>query len=264
MGHIKVQIYEIQEPGEAEAMMALGVHRIGSVLVSPDNWKVPGIRDTIRCVKSFKGQSSLIPLFSETELIFKTIDWYEPDIIHFCESLSSEDGVSGICADLLRMQEQVKKRFPDIVIQRSIPIGETGKADRVPTLELARIFQSASDQFLTDTVVFSPSGGDTEQPVSGFVGITGKTCDWDMARKLVVQSSLPVILAGGLSPDNVYDAVIKTRPYGVDSCTQTNAVDGDGRAIRFCKDPEKVRRFVEETLRAERTLSDRPYETEDG
>lgn len=254
MGRIFVQIYEIQNPAEAEAMVRLGVDRIGSVLVSKDNWKVDEIKDTIRFVRSAGAVSSLIPLFSDADSVFRVLDWYEPDVIHFCESLSDAEGISKICGSLIDLQDQVKQRFPDVLIQRSIPIGETGHGHRVPTLELARMFENVSDQFLTDTVIFNSSGDERDQPVGGFVGITGITCDWDVARKLIELSSLPVILAGGLSPDNVYEAAVQTEPYGVDSCTRTNMTDAKGNVIRFRKDMEKVRRFVEETRRAEQNL----------
>ena len=65
--------------------------------------------------------------------------------------------------------------------------------------------------------------GSNDQPVEGFVGITGKTCDWIAARRLVESSRIPVILAGGLSPENVYEGILAIRPAGVDSCTLTNA-----------------------------------------
>jgi phosphoribosylanthranilate isomerase len=61
---------------------------------------------------------------------------------------------------------------------------------------------------------------------------------------LVAESSIPVILAGGIGPENVYKGIETVHPAGVDSCTCTNAVDGNGRPIRFRKDPEKVKAMV--------------------
>ena len=60
-----------------------------------------------------------------------------------------------------------------------------------------------------------------------------------------------MILAGGLSPENVTDGILKVLPAGADSCTRTNSLDGNGRPVRFMKDFEKVARFVEEVRRAE-------------
>ena len=39
-----VQIYEIQEPREAERLIEMGVDRIGSVILSPEAWKNPSVR----------------------------------------------------------------------------------------------------------------------------------------------------------------------------------------------------------------------------
>jgi phosphoribosylanthranilate isomerase len=61
-------------------------------------------------------------------------------------------------------------------------------------------------------------------------------------------------LAGGLSPENVYDGIRFVKPAGVDSCTGTNRRDHQGRPIRFKKDMERLRRFVEETRRAAASL----------
>lgn len=47
-------------------------------------------------------------------------------------------------------------------------------------------------------------------------GGTGKTFDWDIAADLVNQAVLPVVLAGGLRPDNVSEAVRRVKPFGVD------------------------------------------------
>ncbi len=76
-----------------------------------------------------------------------------------------------------------------------------------------------------------------------------------MAKELVEQSKIPVVFAGGLSPDNVYDGASSIKPAGVDSCTQTNLSDKNGDSIRFRKDIEKVKRFVSETRKAERCVN---------
>jgi phosphoribosylanthranilate isomerase len=121
------------------------------------------------------------------------------------------------------------------------------------TLPLAEMFERVSDYFVTDTVL-ATGGNLSPQPVDGFVGITGQTCHWETARELVRRSAIPVILAGGLSPENVYDGIRLVKPAGVDSCTGTNRRDHQGRPIRFKKDMERLGRFVEETRRAAASL----------
>jgi phosphoribosylanthranilate isomerase len=64
-----------------------------------------------------------------------------------------------------------------------------------------------------------------------------------------------VILAGGISPDNAAAAIKEVRPYGIDSCTLTNAVDASGRAVRFKKDYRKVEQLVAAVRRVEQDLN---------
>ena len=248
-----VQIYEVQKPDEAELMIDLDVDHIGSVLLSENNWKNNGVKDSIRLIASSPSRSSLIPLFHSFDAISRALDFYQPDIVHFCEALTENNGKNADFSRSVALQEAVRMRFPEIAVMRSIPIAPPGLSERVPTLELAREFEPLSDYFLTDTLLIRGSdSAEIDQPVSGFVGITGTLCDWDMAARLVRQSRIPVILAGGLSPENVYDGIVAVRPAGVDSCTCTNVLDAHGKPIRFKKDLEKVRRFVEMANRAER------------
>ena len=256
MAQLIVQIYEVQTPSEAENLMAMGVDHIGSVVVSRKAWKVPSIRDTVNLVQGKGGRSSLIPLFDDLETICFMLDYYHPDIVHFCEAIALENGPGALCKKLLLLQKNIKKRFPEIQIMRSIPIPQPQVPNQGETLELMRMFEAVSDYFLTDTLVVKPLGSIFDvQPVKGFVGITGKTCNWDVATQLVQSSHIPVILAGGITPDNVFNGIMKVMPAGVDSCTGTNALDVEGRSIRFKKDLEKVKHMVKEVRRAELCLS---------
>lgn len=246
-----VQIYEIQTPSEAETMLSLGVDHIGSVVLSATEWKDPKIHDTVRLTQSSGGRSSVIPLFNtfeKPELVVRALQYYRPDIVHFCDSLSDGNGTRDACRKMIALQKMVKREYPDMAIMRSIPIAPSGLAHRVPTFELAALFETASDYFLTDTLIVENAmpleSSTVDQPVDGFIGITGRPCDWDVARKLVENTRIPVILAGGISPENVAEGLSKVRPAGVDSCTGTNAIDDRGHMIRFKKDPARVKRLV--------------------
>jgi phosphoribosylanthranilate isomerase len=252
-----IQIYEIQTPGEAERMAQCGVDHIGSVVCGADRWRKPVLLETLRTAEKAGAASSLILLFQDPDTVFSALSYYQPNIVHFCEDLapyasggSSRSGLSG----LVDLQQQIRGRFPDIRVMRSIQIPRAGEAEVLPVLEWVRIFEPATDYFLIDTWM----GGNSPQPVNGFVGITGRTCDWGIAAGVAASSRIPVILAGGLSPENVCEAIQVVRPAGVDSCTRTNAVDAGGRPIRFQKDGARVRRFVSEARRAEREMQTRP------
>lgn len=82
---------------------------------------------------------------------------------------------------------------------------------------------------------------DSYAPHIGGVGATGATHDWSRSRQIVEAVDIRVILAGGLSPDNVAEAIAAVQPWAVDSLTHTNKDLGDGR---FCKDLAKVDAFV--------------------
>ena len=252
---IIVQIYEIQDPFEAEKLVKIGVDQIGSVIVSETEWKIPGVKDTIRQVRSAAAKSSLIPLFNSLESVLYTLDYYQPDIVHFCESLVDEKDIWDYCRRLIQLQKEVKLRFPQIGIMRSIPIAQSGRNTWNATLELSRWFEPVSDFFLTDTLLATEPGiADAPQPVPGFVGITGQRCDWETAAELVASSRIPIILAGGISPDNVAEGIRRVRPAGVDSCTRTNALDKKGVPIRFKKDLHQVKRLVNAVREAENAL----------
>ena len=258
MKKIAIQIYEVQDPAEARALTELGVDHIGSVIVSENEWKLDAIKDTISAVKAAGARSSLIPLYNSQDSVFRTLDFYQPDMVHFCEALVDWEHNRKQFEGLIRLQEKVKKRYPDIRIMRSIPIVQQGGAPNlVPTFEISRDFEPVSDFFLTDTLLIKQGGlREDHQPVEGFVGITGQTCDWQIAGELVKLSRIPVILAGGISPGNVTAAIQAVNPAGVDSCTLTNMQSRDGQTIRFRKDLKKVKAFVEAVKSAEKTIKE--------
>lgn len=77
-----------------------------------------------------------------------------------------------------------------------------------------------------------------EAPASG----TGEAPDWDRAARLAPLTRL--VLAGGLTPENVGEAIRRVRPWGVD-------VSSGVESTRGIKDPERVRAFIAAVRRAE-------------
>jgi phosphoribosylanthranilate isomerase len=122
---------------------------------------------------------------------------------------------------------------PGLFVMKSLIVRPGGGDELV---EEAAAFLPHVDAFLTDTY----------DPATGATGATGKTHDWAVSRRLVELADTagrPVILAGGLHPGNVAQAIREVRPAGVDAHT---GVEGrDGR-----KDPALVRAFVREAREA--------------
>ena len=74
-------------------------------------------------------------------------------------------------------------------------------------------------------------------------GGTGKRADWDAAALLARRR--PILLAGGLTPENVEDAIARVRPFGID--VSSGVEDAPG-----LKNPEKIRALFEAVRRATR------------
>jgi phosphoribosylanthranilate isomerase len=244
-----IQVYEVQTQNEADQLISLGVDHIGSVILSTDNWKNPVLKTVIRTVAELGARSSLIPLFSDLNDIRRALDYYQPDMIHFCEILPDRIRRPASFERILHQQQLIKEAFPQTDVMRTLPIPQAPHYNGNSVLDYARLFEPASDYFLTDTLMVPKDlpaldQASEPQPVSGFIGITGVTCNWSLAKELVAASKIPVILAGGITPDNVAEGIQQVHPAGVDSCTGTNACDHQGRPIRFKKDMNKVKRLV--------------------
>lgn len=82
--------------------------------------------------------------------------------------------------------------------------------------------------------------------VPGAVGGTGQVFDWSLVGR--VSRERRIVLAGGLTPENVGEAILQVQPYAVDVVTGVEAQPGK-------KDPEKVRRFLQNVRRREWFLS---------
>jgi phosphoribosylanthranilate isomerase len=95
-------------------------------------------------------------------------------------------------------------------------------------LDQARAAAETVDALLLDSG--RPDGAVRE------LGGTGRTHDWNLSRQVVDASPIPVFLAGGLTADNVTEAVTRVRPFGIDVCSGVRT-DGELNA-------GKLRAFV--------------------
>lgn len=93
-----------------------------------------------------------------------------------------------------------------------------------PGFSIMELRRRASSTILLDAYAPGAHGG------------TGRTFDWNTAREAVA-AGMRVILAGGLTPENVGEAVRQVRPYGVDTSGGVERVPGK-------KDHERIRAFI--------------------
>jgi len=114
---------------------------------------------------------------------------------------------------------KIKQAMPGLKLIKAVHIGggdEIGKA---------HAYEAVADAILLDTM--SPNRGGS-----------GMTHDWALSGKIVSGIRKPVVLAGGLSPANVADAINSVKPYAVDVAS---GVEGNGRV----KDIRLINQFVE-------------------
>ena len=222
-----VQIYEITTPEEALAMADLGVDHLGSV-VAEGMERRPGWIDAQTAAEIVRAtgdraKNVLIVISTDLEQIVRIATEVRPDILHL--SMHPESFP-------VKQVRALKDRLPGQELMQAVPVG--GPETREQALAIAQAFEPLVDYLIIDTK-------DTAA-----VGATGILNDWSVGSVLVEAVRVPVILAGGLSPENVGAAVRAVRPWGVDSMTHTN-LPGSPR-----KDPARVRAFIEAARQAAR------------
>ncbi|MBW2974277.1 phosphoribosylanthranilate isomerase [Candidatus Woesearchaeota archaeon] len=94
---------------------------------------------------------------------------------------------------------KIREKLPKIRLTKTISVVNE------EAVEEAQGYQDYVDYILLDTKSGKKKGG------------TGKVHDWGISRKIVKSVNKKVFLAGGLSPDNVEEAIEKVRPYAVDT-----------------------------------------------
>ena len=210
-----VQIYEIGSAEEARAVAAAGVDHVG-VLVGrgafPRERSVAEARAIFAALprRAKRVALSLSPDLGE---IARMIEQAGPDIVHLGAAAEHFDAA---------MSAEVKRGYPGVKLMRSIPIVDE------TAIAFAKVHEGIADFLLLD----SHAPGDAQ------IGALGRTHDWRISRRIVETVAIPAILAGGLGPDNVRDAIREVGPAGVDSKTKTD-VPGT-----HAKDIEAVRAFV--------------------
>jgi len=108
-----------------------------------------------------------------------------------------------------------------------------------PWIKALRV--SSTDDIVTQAARYSGACGILlDSQVDGQYGGTGATFDWNLIPK---DFNRPLILAGGLNPENVAAAIAKVRPYAVD-------VSGGVEAAKGIKDADKIRAFIHQVGKA--------------
>jgi phosphoribosylanthranilate isomerase len=208
------QIYEVSSAKEASAISAMGVDHIG-VLVGDGSFpREQPLAPAIEIAAAITPPAKLSALFlsADIDFIARTARELRPAILHL-----------GAAPELMTPAHvaRLKGLLPGVPIMRSVPVVDAN------SIGLARSWEGAAEFLLLD----SYRARDKQ------IGALGVTHDWSISRQIVLAVRTPVILAGGLGPANVAEAIRVVRPAGVDSKTKTDL--GDTHA----KDLQKVAQF---------------------
>jgi len=220
-----IQIYAFTKVEEAIAAVNLGVDNVGFVVGLYDMvFGELSFADAHEIAKSLPegGTSTAITMSDDADEILRMADAVRPDILHISSELEEVN---------LDMMAQIRERLaPDIKLMKAIPVEDE------KSVKIAQDYAQVSDVLLLDT---------SRKGFPG-VGATGFAHDWNVSKKIVASVDIPVILAGGLNKDNVGEAIMKVRPWGVDSNTSTN-IEGS----RVEKDLNRIEAFVRAVQKSE-------------
>ncbi len=149
------------------------------------------------------------------------LDTLNPYAVQF---LSQED------FDLVK---SLKQDFPQVQFWQSVHLPAEGSEVSLEEIKdtVGKYIEAGIDLLLYDTVA-------TVQGLKKFGG-TGLTSDWGVVKRLMeeVDHKVPVLLAGGINPENVAEALSCINPDGVDLCSGVEVVPGK-------KDPFKVKALM--------------------
>jgi len=212
---MRIKVCCIESSAEASLAVALGANALGLVSEMPSG---PGVLEESQIAAIV----ATVPPSVETWLLTSKV---EVSVIveqqHRCRVAALQ-----LCRDVgKKARGELKSRLPGVRLIQVVHV-EEGDA-------LARVVEAAtnSDALLLD------SGSKS----SGQLGGTGRVHDWAESRKIVLESSLPVFLAGGLQAANVAEAIDRVRPFAVDVCS--------GVRTRGQLDRTKLSAFVDATSR---------------
>lgn len=201
---MKVQVAGIQDIHEARMLIAAGVGMIGFPLHLPvhkQDISEEAVADIIRQLG--------IP---ERCLLITYLNKYD-DILR----LAAKIGVRNIQLHgeiSVGEIEMIRERVDDYFIIKSIVVSPNSTIGYLE--KIIEEYSHCVDAFIIDTF----------DPTTGASGATGKTQDWSISKRLVEFSKRPIILAGGLTPQNVREAIFFVRPDGVDVHTGVESDDG--------------------------------------
>jgi len=213
---MKVQIYALTSVQDAIDTVDAGADLIGVVAENDGEVVEDRTAEQARAIFAAvedRAATIALSLGTDVERIARMVEATRPRILHLAARELPLDVV-----------ERIKARIGEVKLMMAVLVDGPG------AIAVAREYARLADYLILDS-------GSSTAPVTG---ATGQPHDWNISARIVAESPVPVVLAGGLSPENVAEAVRIVRPWAVDSFTRT-----DRPGQRGVKDPQRVRAFAE-------------------
>ncbi|ERG89474.1 MAG: phosphoribosylanthranilate isomerase [halophilic archaeon J07HX5] len=199
-----VQLYSLTHPDDIQALVELGVDRFGFAVGDqglPAEVPLERAHELFALVPDDRTTTvlSVHTAPAEAAAFARRV---RPDLLHRCPPPGTDDPT-----DLRALASALPA---DVALMTAVAVGtDTAAIDR------AAAVATHSDALVVDSAAPDIPG----------VGATGESHDWSVSRRIVDRVDVPVVLAGGLGPDNVAAAIRAVRPAGVDSYTRTSRTD---------------------------------------
>ncbi|MDQ0159303.1 phosphoribosylanthranilate isomerase [Alkalibacillus salilacus] len=224
---MKVQIYEIRSIKDAQKAVEAGADHLGIPYDQDPTY--PGHLTCEEAMDVFESIPSNIvkiglTISEDIHHIRQNLKTVMPNVLHLSGNIE---------AILPEEIERLKQDFKPLKIMQAIPVYADQDLASQKALDYVRRYEHVSDYFLIDTKSHSED----------VIGATGTIHDWQIDRAIIESTDVPCIIAGGLSSENVQEAIRISRPYGVDSFTSTN--EDNPIDEKHIKSIEKIRAFVE-------------------
>jgi len=196
-----VKICCISSPEEASVAIAAGASAVGLVSAMPSG---PGVIDdeAVRQIAAGVPPPTATFLLTALQTAREIIAQH-----HFCNTTTLQL-VDRVAPAELR---ELRQALPDVQLVQVIHVN--GEASVQEAVEVTHYV----DALLLDS-------GNQNLAVKELGG-TGRTHNWELSREIVVACDVPVILAGGLGPSNISEAIVRVKPYGVDLCSSVRTDD---------------------------------------
>jgi phosphoribosylanthranilate isomerase len=198
---VQVKICCIRSSDEARTAVSFGAAAVGLVSempVGPGELPDATIREIVESMPSSVG-TFLLTAVRDADRLIEKVRSCGVNTLQLWDSLEP--------ADYARLRSEL----PAVSLVQAIHV--IGRSAVHAAAETAR---------LVDALVLDSS--DRQAPLR-WESQAGSTHDWNISRKIVETVDCPVLLAGGLNPDNVEFAVRTVRPYGVDVCSGVRTGD---------------------------------------